>query len=149
MKTTWYRKIQRISFTEIMLWIEASILLAFARFLVWALPFKYWVKLIGQSMSTTRVYEQEIINYKTRLKIAWAVKSAAYRVPWQAVCLPQAMAAKWMLGFRGQSSKLYLGVKPALQGSRGMSAHAWLQCCGDMITGGDIAEEFANVSHFI
>jgi hypothetical protein len=148
MKTAWHQKLRQLGCTEILLWLEAVFLLGVARFLVWALPFKYWVKLIGQPMSTSLVYDQVKMSNQARLRIAWAVKSAAYRVPWQAVCLPQAMAAKWMLGFRGQSSKLYLGVKSDPQNKGKLAAHAWLECAEQYITGGG-PQECKNVSHFI
>ncbi|BDX07617.1 lasso peptide biosynthesis B2 protein [Planctobacterium marinum] len=149
MKVTTLKKLRQIKSTELLLWIEACMLLAIARFLVWAFPFKYWVKLIGESMSTSRVHKQPKISQEKRFRIAWAVKSAAYHVPWQALCLPQAMTAKWMLGFRGQSSKLYLGVKSGSNNGQGMAAHAWLSCCEGVITGGDVEQEFVSVSHFI
>jgi hypothetical protein len=142
------QKITKLNFIDIFVWFEAVFLLGIARFLVWALPFKYWVKFIGQPMSTSNVHEQTHIKQKSLCCIQWAIKSAAYRVPWQAVCLPQAMAAKWMLGFRGQPSKLTLGLKPDPQKNNKLAAHAWLEC-GQCFVTGKTEEKFTGVSHFI
>ena len=131
-----------------LLWLEALFLLAMARLLVWLLPFKYWSGLLGEHMSENQAYQQQHIKDKTLLAITWAIKSAAYRAPWQAVCLPQAIAAKWMLGFRAQPSKLYLGVKPENYASGKLAAHAWLACGQQTVTGGT-ADDFTCVSHFI
>ena len=148
MKTTWHKKLFSLPISALLLWLEALLLLAMARFLVWAVPFKYWVKFIGETNSASTTYQQINISDKRLRRIQWAIQSAAYRAPWQAVCLPQAIAAKWMLAFRGQPSKLYLGLKSDHEGSGKLAAHAWLECCQKTVTGGT-ADEFTCVSHFI
>lgn len=157
MKTALTHKLLKLTPIKILIWLEAAVLLGFARLLVWALPFKYWVKLVGQPMSTSNAYERQQINPKSLSRIQWAVKSAAYRVPWQAVCLPQAMVVKWMLGFRGQRSKLCLGLKADglradPQQNNKLAAHAWLDCgpeTTDNTIIGKAEEKFTKVTHFI
>lgn len=63
-----------------------------------------------------------------------AVLTASRHVPWQAACLPQALAAKLMLALRGHGSALHLGAK--LDEGGALAAHAWLTCGGDIVTGG-------------
>lgn len=67
-------------------------------------------------------------------RIGRAVLTASRHLPWQAACLPQALAAKLMLALRGQGSALHLGAK--LDEGGGLAAHAWLTCGGDIVTGG-------------
>ena len=148
MKTTLTHKLSTLTPIRVFIWLEAACLLGFARLLVWALPFKYWVKLIGTPMSSRSDYQQVHIKPEKLLNIQWAIKSAAYRVPWQAVCLPQAMTAKWMLSFRGQKSKLLLGLRADPQKNNKLAAHAWLECGADIIVG-EVDEKYSKVTHFI
>jgi hypothetical protein len=67
------------------------------------------------------------------LKVSWAVQSAAKHVPMGFVCLPQAMAAKWMLRRRHLDTTLYLGT--ALPEDGGFTAHAWLRAGDKILTG--------------
>lgn len=133
---------------KVAIWFEASLLLGVARFLVWALPFKYWVKLIGNPMSSRTDHQQVKIKPQNLKNIQWAIRSAAYRVPWQAVCLPQAIAAKWMLNFRGQASKLLLGLRSDPDNNNKLAAHAWLECGSDIVIG-EVDKNYTKVTHFI
>jgi hypothetical protein len=63
-----------------------------------------------------------------------AVTIAARNVPFRAVCLPQAMAAKFMLVRRSQPSTLHLGVGKNAAGD--LMGHAWLQSDGVTVVGG-------------
>jgi hypothetical protein len=58
---------------------------------------------------------------------------AARNVPWNAVCLPQAMGCKAMLARRGQGSALHLGA--AMNDPKGLMAHAWLVAGGTVVVG--------------
>ena len=64
-----------------------------------------------------------------------AVDVAARNVPWNAVCLPQAMASKAMLARRGQGSALHIGA--AMGDGGGLMAHAWLVAGGEIVIGED------------
>lgn len=148
MKTTFTHKLYTLTPIKLFTWCEAALLLGLARLLVWTLPFKYWVKLIGKPMSISNDYQYIHIKPQKLLNIQWAIKSAAYRVPWQAVCLPQAIATKWMLSFRGQTSKLLLGLRPDPEQNNKLAAHAWLEC-GSEIVVGKVDKEYTKVTHFI
>ena len=58
---------------------------------------------------------------------------AGRNVPWNAVCLPQAMAAKAMLARRGCGSSFRLGADFDAQGR--IIAHAWLVAGGTIVVG--------------
>ena len=67
-------------------------------------------------------------------KISWAVETAARYIPLRLVCLPQAMAANFMLSRRAIDSTLYLGVR--IDQAAALSAHAWLRAGRKWVTGG-------------
>ncbi len=79
--------------------------------------------------------------------VGWAVTLAARHVPFKAVCLPQAMAAKAMLGRRGVVSVLSFGV--ARTPRDGLEAHAWLAAAGVEVTGFAAAESFTEIGCFV
>jgi len=66
-------------------------------------------------------------------EVRFAVITAARNVPWNAVCLPQAIAGKLMLARRGYASTLHLGVARTPAG--GLLAHAWLEVDGQIVVG--------------
>jgi hypothetical protein len=71
-------------------------------------------------------------------RAAWAVRSAARVVP-RATCLAQALAMQRMLARRGRSSKMEVGVA---RNHKGLEAHAWLVCDGEVVIGGEEAGQF-------
>jgi hypothetical protein len=71
-------------------------------------------------------------------RVAWAVKSAARVVP-RATCLAQALAMQRMLAKRGYPSKMEVGVA---KNQKGLEAHAWLVCDGEVAIGGEAAGQF-------
>jgi Transglutaminase-like superfamily len=80
-------------------------------------------------------------------EIGWAVTRAARYVPFKAVCLPQAMAARVMLKRHGIKSVMHFG---AAQGKdKPLDAHAWLDAAGVEVTGYPINEGFAEIACFV
>ena len=131
-----------------LLFLEAVLLLAFARFCVRFLRFHHYAGLLGpqcegemlQPVQADQVTRDEI------QAIGQEIKRAANNVPWQAVCLPQAMAGKWMLKRRGIASALYLGL--ARGDNIELKAHAWLVAGKVPVTGVASREEFTQVARF-
>src|ERR1700675_539132 len=80
-------------------------------------------------------------------EIGWAVTRAARHVPFNAVCLPQAMAARIMLRRRGVDSVLHFGARigrdnigqDKIGQDRPIDAHAWLDAAGVEVTGYPVA----------
>jgi hypothetical protein len=75
-----------------------------------------------------------VIDMPLASRVGLAVRIGARNVPWNAVCLPQAMAAKAMLARRGYSSALYVGLVPTPDPA--MKLHAWLEVEGTVVAGG-------------
>ncbi len=65
--------------------------------------------------------------------VAWAINSAAARVPWRSDCLLQAMAGSRWLDAMDRNYRLNIGVRknPANE----LEAHAWLTSGGHVVTG--------------
>jgi Transglutaminase-like superfamily len=80
-------------------------------------------------------------------EIGWAVTRAARHVPFRAVCLPQAMAARIMLKRRGVDSVLHFGAR--LGRDKPMDAHAWLDAAGVEVTGYPVEKTFAEIACFV
>jgi Transglutaminase-like superfamily len=66
-------------------------------------------------------------------KISWAVETVARIVPTAKNCLVRAIAGREMLVRRGITSQIRLGV--AKNSPDILSAHAWLECGGMIVTG--------------
>ena len=69
--------------------------------------------------------------------VAWAINSAASRVPWRSDCLLQAMAGSAWLDAIDRSCKLNIGVRKNAAGE--LEAHAWLTS-GDLVVTGNLPD---------
>ncbi len=124
---------------------EASLLLGVSRLLVLFVPFGRWRKSLGvisaqpeQSGSSAPVDAPTQIRARA---IGRQVTRAAHKVPFRAVCLPQAMAARWMLARRGIETQLYIGARRGDEG-KAYAFHAWLMLGEDCLTGQEERDAF-------
>ena len=65
-------------------------------------------------------------------------------VPFRAVCLPQAMAAQFMLRRRGVRSVMRLGVAQGV--AKSIEAHAWLDAAGVGVTGYPVPSNYSEIA---
>ena len=80
-------------------------------------------------------------------RVARIVRKVARHPPFRAACLPQAMAAQWMLRRRGMESRLFFGARRKAQGT-GLEFHAWLSVAGEHVLGGKEAGTYAALPPF-
>jgi Transglutaminase-like superfamily len=106
---------------------EAALLLGFARLLVLTMPFRLLARWLERAPARG-VGDAMLLG-----RVRRAVTTAARNVPWNAVCLPQAMAAKAMLARRGCGSSLRIGAGFDAQGK--LIAHAWLVVGATVVVG--------------
>jgi hypothetical protein len=106
---------------------EAILALALARLIVLTVPFRLMAPWLSRLPHTDACDEALLLRVRT------AVTTAARNVPWNAACLPQAMAAKAMLMRRGCGSSFHLGAGFNAQGQ--LIAHAWLVADGTIVVG--------------
>ena len=127
-------KFRRRSWHERTLLGEALWFLIGARLLVLTVPFRRFALSLGLAQRETPI----VITPEERavaVEVSWAVQAIARHAPLDFVCLPQAIAAKWMLRRRHLASTLYLGVASGREKEEAMTAHAWLRVGSKIVTG--------------
>lgn len=117
------------------LFCEALFLLCWARLLIRIVPFRRLAPRLGRAQAESATLLTADAQ-RLALDIAWAVGAATRHAPFRFVCLPQAVAAKWMLRRRGIGNTLYLGIAAGRETESAMTAHAWLRSGDKIITGG-------------
>jgi hypothetical protein len=148
-----FLRLGRIGRRRRRLLFEAALWLALARTSVLVVPFRHVARRIGSmtapadglmagQLSAHLATDVELVQ-----DIGWAVTRAARYVPFKAVCLPQALAAKMMLRRRKVPGALYLGA--ARQATGGLEAHAWVWAAGVEVTGYPEAHSFTPVTCFV
>jgi hypothetical protein len=118
---------RRLSVAERLLVAEAVASLAVARMVILTVPFRRLAVWLSRSVPP-RTGDKELI-----VRVRRSVGMAASNVPWNAVCLPQAMAAKAMLARRGCGSTFHLGAATGADGK--LIAHAWLAVGETIVVG--------------
>lgn len=69
-------------------------------------------------------------------EIGALVESVADRAIFHPVCLPRAMAGRWLLARRGIEARIAIGSKRSYESLRdGMLFHAWLMVGDEVVTG--------------
>jgi hypothetical protein len=107
--------------------LEAMLLLGLARISVLAVPLRLMAPWLARAPITASC--DEILLVRVRKTVTMAARN----VPWNAVCLPQAIAAKAMLARRRQGSAFHLGA--AFDDNGKLIAHAWLVSGGKVVVG--------------
>jgi hypothetical protein len=136
-----------------LLLLEAAAWLLAVRLTLVFVPFPSIARRLGAFMAPSDLRagmaSSETLPSHTEIarQIGWAVTRAAVHVPFDAVCLPQAMAARIMLQRRGVASVLHFG---AVKGrDRPLDAHAWLDAAGVEVTGFPVAHRFTEIACFV
>lgn len=146
------RRFAQIGARRRALLIEAALLLLAARMALLALPFARLARRLGEFVppgdpraATSGTLDEA--EARLAAEVGWAVTRAARHVPFDAVCLPQAMAARIMLERRGIASVMHFG---AAKGSeKPLDTHAWLDAAGVEVTGYPHAGDFAEIGCFV
>jgi hypothetical protein len=112
--------------------IEAAVTLMLVRAQIRFVPFSRYSKHLGKYMveSAPEADEQAYLLAK---RITWAVEKWIRLIPLKNECLLKAVTVKYMLRRRKIGSTLNLGVKKGP--GRDLSAHAWLRCGSQIVTG--------------
>jgi hypothetical protein len=124
--------------------IEAMLLLCFARFLIIAVPMRFWRASLGRVIETEPAGDSTSQASAERMQVravAAAIRSGARYLPMRLACLPRAMAAQWMLSRRGCASRLVFAVG-AGKTSRGHPLHAWVEASGEIVVGEDLDVDY-------
>jgi len=131
--------------------IEAALCLLAARLALVFIPFPRLARRLGRFVPPAEARRlgtpSTVRHAELAADIGWAVTRAARYLPFKAVCLPQAMAARIMLKRRGVASVMHFGA--AKGEAKPLDAHAWLDAAGIEVTGYPVATQFAEVACFI
>jgi hypothetical protein len=135
----------RFNRAQRLLLLEAAWALAAAQVAVRLLPFRWITPRLGRvgSVADRPLSPEE--QWQAQ-QVGWAIMKLARFLPWDARCLAQAVAGKWMLRRRGLPSTLYLGVDRGRESW--LEAHAWLRCGTEFVTGQRQHERFTVLATF-
>src|ERR1700722_6760570 len=122
-----FNSLLRMKAADRLLVLEAALLLGLARIAVITIPLRYTAPWLSRAPDIGP-WDEALL-----LRVRKAITVAARNVPWNAVCLPQAMAAKAMLARRGCGSTFHLGATFDENGK--LTAHAWLGAGGKVVVG--------------
>lgn len=134
---------------------EAACWLALASLSLAVLRFRTIASHLGQSLTpaqaVARIAKAPTPTNAAALvrDVGEAVRLAAAHVPFPALCLQQALAAKWMLRRRRITGVLHLGVATRKGPQGEMAAHAWLDAAGVDVTGCPVTSEYTEVACFV
>jgi hypothetical protein len=134
---------------------EATLWLALAGLALLVLRFRTIARHLGQSLTpaeaVAKMAEAPTAGDALTLArdIGWAVRRAADHLPFPALCLQQALAAKHMLRRRSITGALHLGVATRKGPGGSMTAHAWLDAGGVEVTGCPVTSEYTEVVCFV
>ena len=116
------------------LFVEIWLGLAWARFLTRFVRLGRWQHLLGE-MGEGAADDLPAVRIEQAQGVGRIVAHVARGVRlFDAVCLPQAMAARWVLARRGISSRIVIGSRRE-DGAGTMHFHAWLLAGGEVVTG--------------
>lgn len=133
--------------------VEAVAWLWLSRLALIVIPFPRLARRLGKfvtpAVARALQTKSKRLQDDTRLaeEVGWAVTRSARYVPFKAVCLPQAMAARIMLKRRGVASVLHFGAAKGKE--KPLDAHAWLDAAGVEVTGYPVAKNFAEIACFV
>lgn len=122
-----FRSVRDLRRADRLLVLEAMLALGLARLLVRILPFRVMAPWLS------RAPDDGTCDDLLVARVRRAVTTSARNVPWSAVCLPQAMAAKVLLARRGCGSAFCLGAATDADGK--LVSHAWLVTGGRIVVG--------------
>lgn len=131
--------------------VEAALLLLAARVVLLVVPFQRLARGWGSFVVPTEVapMNHAVSPDARRIAIAvgWAVRATASVMPTKAMCLQQAVTARWMLARRGITSIIHYGAGRDESGA--LVAHAWLDAAGEEVTGHPVASIIAEIGAFV
>jgi hypothetical protein len=124
--------------------LETAVALGWSSIQLRCLPFRRLSRQLG-AMSVESPQDLTPGAEQAVREVRLAIRVVATRWPWTCSCLVRALAGRRLLGRRGLSCTLYLGLNP-----RGgpLRAHAWLRSGNLFVTGRQSAGNFHVVSRF-
>jgi hypothetical protein len=139
-----FARLRQLSPQDRLLLLEAIFSLAVARLVIATLPF-HRVGLLA-ARPVRRPTPPDGMRLAKINSVRWAIRAAAARVPWRALCFQEGLAAQFMLRRRGIPSVLYYGA--AQDEQSGLLTHVWVRDRDTEVIGGETASRFAVLATF-
>lgn len=124
--------------------IETTAMLAVALLLIKFVPFRYWREWLGPIDQKPLFIDRDVNAVEPKAKaiaVSRWVNKTADRFPFAVVCLPRAMAGRWMLLRRGIGGQIFIGTRMNKDASKS-EFHAWLMYGDVCLTGQHEKEMF-------
>ena len=118
-----------MSGSERILFLKAAATLLMVKAGLILLPFSTFRKIFHWFSNTNKVKEMTQLQIE---QTAWAVRSASDHLPLELLCLPRALATKYLLR-KVPSLTLEIGVE--INAAKVFEAHAWVERNGTIIIG--------------
>jgi hypothetical protein len=113
------RKIWQMSWSDILLLFQTTLLLSGIRLSLWLFPLKIWRPLLEESTPS-------VVTPRLPLgKITWAVNTVSSQMPGGVKCLARALTTHILMTKYGHIPKLKIGVTKGGEGE--LEAHAWIE----------------------
>ena len=135
------RNFLRLPASEQLLLLEAALRMLFAHCAIGLVSFPLIVRLLRPPRQVAKT-----VNAAQVREIRWAVETAARVMPLQLLCLPQGLAAFWMLRARGAAPQLHYGVTS--RAGDGFESHVWVEVEGFPVVGHRNAADFTLLTTF-
>ena len=131
------KTVARLSWTEKKLLLESIYFLGRSRLLIKRLGFKKLCERLGsgETLQTTAPADAKSIV------IGAMIERVSPHLPWNCLCLTQAIAGYYMLKRRGIHGQVYIGVNKE-QDKEELFSHAWLKSGSSCVTGEKGHEQF-------
>ena len=139
----WMRTFLAMNSSDRNLCLEAACLLVFARIVLLIFPFKWLPGLVRFRQEKITPCQEQLPRAQ---RASWAVRTVAPRIPLRLLCLPQAIALKWMLNLRSIRSVMRFGVKKGSQ--EGFKAHAWVLVDDTPVIGRVRLRDYSTIASF-
>jgi len=133
------RNHRRRSAAELAAFAEAWLALAAAALRLKALPFEKVMR--GRAPPFAAA-----LHGADTARLVWAVNAARRRSWLRAMCIESALALRTLLGRRGVAATLHYGIRKGAAGE--LEGHVWLSVGGEILIGGETAEQFTQVATF-
>ncbi|QIK95823.1 lasso peptide biosynthesis B2 protein [Sphingomonas sp. HDW15A] len=102
-----------------------------ARTVVATLPFSWWRDSLGKTRPGDGNSEAASVAQKFAAHVEWAARL----LPFEAKCLPRAMALSWILRSRRIKHAVVFAVRPPSRRNSDDQLHAWVEVNSEIILG--------------
>jgi hypothetical protein len=147
------RKFLALPLSEKGLFIKAWCLLGWMRAAILTTSFKRLSQGLDHHRAQPAQHPLKPAQLHSAHRIGYLVAAAASVTPWQSLCLVQVLVAQRLLASKHIAGQFYLGVEKSSENTpdstlNELSAHAWLECGGEIVNGGTGCDRFTVVSVF-